>query len=63
MATLNRRPSEPESSVTLTRNAKGIVQFEVTIRSAVADVAFDIAKAMFDELAGTYPYPTENGAT
>ena len=61
MATLGRRPSEPESSVTITRNAKGVAQFEVTVRSADYGEAQAAARRLFDALCSDYPYPATNG--
>jgi hypothetical protein len=62
MAAMGRRPAEPESSVTITRNAKGVFQFEVTVRGG--DVIECQAQAeCTDDLVKRYPYPETNGGT
>lgn len=62
MASLSRRPSEPESAVTISRNAKGIAQFEVTVRGPNPDECDSLARMIFDSLVSEYPYPvTTNG--
>lgn len=63
MASLARRPSEPESSVSLTRNAKGAVQIEVTVRGVDARACQQHATLLYEELALAYPYPVANGGT
>lgn len=64
MASLSRRPAEPESSVTISRNAKGVAQFEVTVRGTDAAACQDEAEKIFDALSLGYPYPvsTNGGA-
>lgn len=61
MAAMSRRPSEPESSVTVTRNARGIFQFEVTVRGPSADLCQTQAEAIAAELVTAYPYPSNGG--
>lgn len=61
MAAMHRRPIEPESSVTISRNAKGIPQFEVSVRGPDAEACRVAAGALYDDLAEVYPYPTANG--
>jgi hypothetical protein len=61
IAVLSRRPAEPESSVSITRNAKGVAQFEVVIRGADADECRTKAGVIFDDLCAVYPYPVTNG--
>lgn len=63
MAAMQRRPAEPESSVTISRNAKGVFQFEVTVRGGDVLVCHDEAERIANTLAASYPYPeaTTNG--
>jgi hypothetical protein len=61
MAFANRQPAPPESSVTVGRNARGVIQFEVTVRHESAVTARDVAAALADELISLYPYPDTNG--
>ena len=56
-ALLNRTPAPADSSVTISRNARGIYQFEVTVRHESAVTARDVAAQLADELASLYPYP------
>ena len=51
-ALLNRTPSAPESSVELTRNAKGDVQISVTVRAADAGDAESACVSIFAATAG-----------
>ena len=63
MAAMGRRPAEPESSVTITRNAKGVFQFEVTVRGPDVVECQAQAEATADDLVKRYPYPAHgNGA-
>jgi len=48
---------EQVSSVTLSRNAKGIVQPEVKVYDPDPDKASKEAVRIFDELAAKYPQP------
>ena len=61
MAAMTRAASPPEHSVEITRNAKGVHQYEITVRGyELADViqkALDV-QAQLDE---RLPYP-ENGS-
>jgi hypothetical protein len=61
MAAMTRAAAPPEHSVEITRNAKGVHQYEVTVRGYdLADViqrALDV-RAQLDEVL---PYP-ENGS-
>jgi hypothetical protein len=56
-----------DSSVTLTRNAKGVAQFEVIVRHADPAEARRIATVVYDDLVFRYPHPngnpTANGGT
>jgi len=55
MSVANRQPSQPEHALTLTRNAKGDVQVELTVRSAdLAELETD-ATATFDRVCAKYP--------
>lgn len=55
-----RRPAEPESSVTLTRNAKGIAQFEVTVRGPDAGLCLAEAQTIYAALVHAHPYPVSD---
>ncbi len=61
MAAMSRAPSPPEHSVEITRNAKGVAQFEVTVRGYDLEEVLAQARTAFDDLAAALPYP-ENGA-
>lgn len=60
LAAIQRPASPPEHSVEITRNAKGVHQYEVTIRgfdvAEVVQKALDV-RAQLDELL---PYPDES---
>lgn len=62
-AMASRKPSEPESSVSITRNAKGAAQFEVVVRGTIAHDCEAMARTIYDQLVLTYPYPETNGGT
>ena len=59
MAAMTRAASPPEHSVEITRNAKGVHQYEVTVRgydlNEVIQRALDV-RARLDEVL---PYPVE----
>lgn len=59
LAAIQRPASPPEHSVEITRNAKGVHQYEVTVRgfdlATVVQQALDV-RARLDELL---PYPDE----
>jgi len=57
MAAMTRRPSAPEQAVTLSRNAKGVVQPEITVRGGYLDEVLAQAIGAFDALCERYPYP------
>lgn len=59
MAALNRRPSEPVSDVTISRNAKGDFQFEVTVRGVSAEACHVIASSLAGQLREQYPHSSE----
>lgn len=65
MAAMLRPRAEPESSVSLTRNAKGDVQIEVVVRAADSASAYDQAVELFDTAAAKYPRvpASANGGT
>lgn len=63
MAAILRPRTEPESSVTLARNAKGDVQIEVVVRAADSASAYDQAVELFDTAAARYPRVPVNGGT
>lgn len=63
LAALARRPAETEHTVDLSRNARGVVQFTVTVRGTDLDTVVDSAVAKFDALAALYPYPAGSGET
>jgi hypothetical protein len=60
MAALTRAPVPPESAVDVTRNAKGDVQYTVTVRGHDPDACLLKAIELADQLAAKYP--RENGA-
>jgi hypothetical protein len=61
MALAQRVPAPPEHSVEITRNAKGVAQFEVTVRGYNLDEVLDAARDAYAKLTADLPYP-ENGA-
>jgi hypothetical protein len=61
MAAMTRAPSPPEHSVEITRNAKGVAQFEVTVRGYDVAEVLAQAQASWTALNEALPYP-ENGA-
>jgi hypothetical protein len=63
MVALNGRGAGAESSVSLTRNAKGVVQIEVVARAQHIEHAENEASAIFNLLCERYPYPAEEPAT
>lgn len=56
MAFAQRAASPPEHSVTISRNAKGVVQFEVTVRGFDPGDALSEAERITDHLSAAYPY-------
>lgn len=62
LASLTRR-TDPESSVTISRNAKGVAQFEVTVRHTDIFACEQEARRIYDDLTTNYPYPATNGGT
>lgn len=59
MAALNRRPAEPVSDVSISRNAKGDYQFEATVRGTDANVCLLVATSIIDRLRDAYPHSSE----
>lgn len=59
MASLARRAAEPESSVEITRNAKGAIQFTVTVRDTDPEHAYTVAMGLAERI--TKEYPSVNG--
>lgn len=59
MAALNRRPSEPVSDVSISRNAKGDFQFEVTVRGHDATACAHTAAILIEALRLDYPHSSE----
>lgn len=55
MAALHRAPQAPEHTVSLTWNAKGDVQIEVTGRGQDLDLLETDTAAAFDRLRAKYP--------
>lgn len=63
MAALARRPSEPVSDVTISRNAKGDFQFEVSVRGTDASACAIEAQRIIIVLRDAYPHSSEAGTT
>ena len=61
MAALDRKPTPPESSVTLSRNAKGVAQFEVVVRGPNISEVHAMAKNIYNMLAASCPYYPYSG--
>ncbi len=59
---MSTQPTAEQSSVTLTRNAKGAVQFDVKVYDADAAIAKTRATEIFDALNTKYPPPVEGTA-
>jgi hypothetical protein len=60
---MNRPAGASESACELSRNAKGHVQFTVTVRAGTAAESAAEAQRIFNELCAVYPYPVTNGST
>jgi hypothetical protein len=61
MAYATRPSAPPEHSVEITRNAKGVAQFGVTVRGHDLDAVLQEARSAFVSLEGQFPYPDANG--
>jgi hypothetical protein len=59
LAFANRAASPPEHNVEITRNAKGVAQFAVTVRGYDLAVVLEQARAAYVELDEANPYPVE----
>lgn len=55
MSVANRQPNSPEHALALTRNAKGDVQIELTVRHSDLAELETSATATFDRLCEKYP--------
>jgi hypothetical protein len=55
MSVAGRQPAQPEHALALTRNAKGDVQIELTVRSVDLAELERSATAVFDRLCEKYP--------
>jgi hypothetical protein len=62
MQLATKRPSEPVSKVSLTRNAKGDTQIEVDVSHVDPAEAAKVAAALYDVLSAQYPRENGNGA-
>jgi hypothetical protein len=58
MAAMTRPTAPPESSVSFTRNAKGVTQIEVTVRDPSAIDAYDVARGIYEDARAKYPLPS-----
>jgi hypothetical protein len=54
-----RQSAPPESSVSISRNAKGVAQFEVVVRGASPEECQERAFVLYRELVASFPYPVE----
>jgi hypothetical protein len=61
LAFASRAASPPEHNVEITRNAKGVAQFAVTVRGYDLAAVLEQARSAYVELDGANPYPTTNG--
>ena len=55
-AALSRTPSAPESSVTMSRNAKGDIQWEIVVRGEDVFRCEQDARELNDRLQRAYPH-------
>jgi hypothetical protein len=55
MLVANRQPTVPEHALALTRNSKGDVQIELTVRSSDLAELEQSATTTFDRLVAKYP--------
>jgi hypothetical protein len=63
MAALNRRPTMPESSVTIGVTAKRLHTWEITVRGDDAEECERVARTLDDGLAQKYAHELVNGDT
>ena len=54
LAAIAQQPAEPQSSVELTQNAKGVTQIVVKVYDRDPEQASATAQRLYDELAATY---------
>lgn len=59
MAFAQRTPTPPEHAVEITRNAKGVAQFQVTVRGFELEAVVAEALAQFEALGRALPYPLD----
>ena len=59
MAYATRAATPPEHSVEITRNAKGVAQFTVTVRGYGLNEVADQARRIYGQLETAHPYPSE----
>jgi hypothetical protein len=57
MSVLQRQASPPEHTSEITRNARGVYQFTVTVRGYSLNDVLAQARVAADELDTAYPYP------
>jgi hypothetical protein len=63
MAAMTRAPSPPEHSVAISRNAKGVAQFEVTVRGYDVLTTLALAMDVYNALVVELPYPSNGSET
>lgn len=61
LAFAHRAAAPPEHACEITRNAKGVAQFTVTVRGHDLEEVVSSALESFALLARSHPYPDENG--
>lgn len=59
MAALTKAPAAPESSVSLTRNAKGDRQWDIVVRGLDAEACEQLATAIDARLDALYPHSSK----
>lgn len=62
MAALHRTAAPPEHSVNIARNAKGVVQLDITVRGYDLELVVADALSVYALLAADHPY-TEGAAS
>ena len=63
LARPERQAAPPESAVEISRNAKGVAQFTVTVRGLDVWECFESAQTCFDHLVSLHPYPVEGAGS
>lgn len=61
MAFATRAASPAEHSLEMTRNAKGVLQFTVTVRGHDLDAVMRQGRQAYAAIDAQYPYPAANG--